>query len=113
MTFRKALRSGVAAACIASVAAPAGIAAPAAEAVAKRSGLDARVATAKDFSPAEISGGKVVAKRAGQTIVLTLAGDPDVAPRRTSPHRWISSVGKKKRAGGLQVELTLSAGAEA
>src|SRR5215218_8575355 len=102
MTFREALRSGVAAACIASAAAPAGIAAPAAEAVAKRGGgLDVRVATATDFSRIEISGGKVTARREGRTVILTLAGDPDVAHLHTSPPKWIKSVDKTKSAGSV------------
>ena len=113
MTFREALRSGVAAACIASVAAPAGIAAPAAQAAAKRGGLDVRVATAKDFSRIEISGGKVTARRDGRTIVLILPGDPDVAQLHTSPPKWIKSVEKKKTAGTVQLVLTLADDAEA
>src|SRR4051812_48694210 len=119
MSLKRVLRSGVAAACIASVAAPAGIAAPAAQAAARpssekgRGGLDVRVATAEDFSRIEISGGKVAARREGQTVVLTLAGDPDVARLHTSPPKWIKSVDKTKTAGGVKLVLTLADNAEA
>ena len=119
MSLKRVLRSGVAAACIASVAAPAGIAAPAARAAAHpssqkgRGGLDVRVATAADFSRIEISGGKVAARREGQTVVLTLAGDPDVARLHTSPPKWIKSVDKTKTAGGVTLVLTLADDAEA
>jgi len=112
MTFRKALRSGVAAACIASVAAPAGIAAPAVQAVAKRGGPDVRVATTESFSRIEISG-RVTARREGQTVVLAMSGDPDVARLLTSPPKWIKSAQRKRTGGGVQVVLTLADGADA
>ena len=113
MSLKRVLRSGVAAACIASVAAPAGIAAPAAHAAAKRGGLDVRVATAKDFSRIEISGGKVTARRDCQTVVRMLPGDPDVARLHTSPPKWIKSVDKTKSAAGVKLVLTLADDAEA
>jgi len=112
MNLRKALRSGVAAACIASVAAPAGIAAPAVQAVAKRGGPDVRVATTETFSRIEI-GGRVTARREGQTVVLALSGDPDVARLLTSPPKWIKSAARKRTGGGVQVVLTLADDADA
>jgi len=112
MNLRKALRSGVAAACIASVAAPAGIAAPAVQAVAKRGGPDVRVATTETFSRIEI-GGRVTARREGQTVVLALSGDPDVARLLTSPPKWIKSAARKRTGSGVQVVLTLADDADA
>ncbi len=108
MGLKRVLRSGVAAACIASVAAPAGIAAPAAQAIAKRGGVNVRVAQAATFSRIEIRGGRSVARRDGQTIVLTLPGDPDVARLHTSPPKWIKAVDKRRTATGLELVLTLA-----
>lgn len=115
MTLRGALRSGVAAACIVSVAAPAGIAAPAVKAVATRGGLDVRVASAETFSRIEVFGGRVDARREGQTVVLAFAkgADPDVSRLRTAPPRWIKSAEKRLSGGRLELILTLADDAEA
>ena len=113
MGLKRVLRSGVAAACIASVAAPAGLAAPAAQAVAKRGGLDVRVAQAKTFSRIEIVGGRSVARREGHTIILSLPGDPDVARLHTSPPKWIKAVDKRRTVAGLELVLTLADDADA
>jgi len=118
MTFKQALRSGVAAACIASVAAPAGIAAPAVKAVSRPSsergggGPDVRVATAETFSRIEING-RVTTSRNGQTVTLAMSGDPDVARLLTSPPKWIKSAARTRTAGGVQVVLTLADNADA
>jgi tetratricopeptide (TPR) repeat protein len=115
MTLKRALRSGVAAACIVAVAAPASIAAPAAEAVSKRGGLDVRVATAETFSRIEASGGRITAKRDGQTVVLTYDrdGDPDIAHLRAQPPKWIKAAEKRHAGGRLQLVLTLADDADA
>jgi tetratricopeptide (TPR) repeat protein len=115
MTLRGALRSGVAAACIASAVAPAGIAAPAVKAVASRGGLDVRVASAATFSRVEISGGKVEMRREGQSVVVAFAkgADPDVARLRTSPPKWVRSVEKRTVGGRLELVLNLAENAEA
>ncbi|WP_293904166.1 tetratricopeptide repeat protein [Phenylobacterium sp.] len=119
MSLRSALRSGVAAACIVSVAAPASLAAPAARAVAhpssqkERGGLEVRVATTESFSRIEVRGGKASARREGQTVVLTIAGDPDVAQLHTSPPKWIKAVDKRRVGGQLQLVLTLADESEA
>jgi tetratricopeptide (TPR) repeat protein len=119
MDFKRALRSGVAAACIVSVAAPASLAAPAVQAVAHpssqkgRGGLDVHVATTETFSRIEITGGKASAKREGQTVILTLAGDPDVARLHTSPPKWVKSVEKRRVGAQLQLVLTLADNADA
>lgn len=116
MGLKGALRSGVAAACIASVAAPAGIAAPAAKAAApvseRGAGPVVRVATAATFSRIEIAG-RVQASRQGQTVTLNLSGDPDVARLLTSPPKWIKSASRARRAGGVQLVLTLADDADA
>ncbi|WP_293476210.1 endoglucanase [Phenylobacterium sp.] len=113
MSLKKALRSGVAAACIASVAAPAGIAAPAARAVAHPSsegggsGADVRVATTATFSRIEIKG-RVATRRDGQNLILTLAGNPDVARLLTSPPRWIKQATRKRTGAGIELTITLA-----
>jgi tetratricopeptide (TPR) repeat protein len=114
MTLKKALRSGVAAACIASVAAPASIAAPAAEAVAKRGGLDVRVAQSATFSRVEVPG-RAVARRDGQVVTLTFGrdGDPDISRLRTAPPKWIKAAEKRHAGGRLQLVLTLADDADA
>jgi tetratricopeptide (TPR) repeat protein len=118
MSLKRALRTGVAAACIASVAAPAGIAAPAVKAVARpssekaRGGPDVRVATTETFSRIEISG-RVGASRQGQVLTLSMPGDPDVARLITSPPKWVKSAERKRTSGGVQVLLTLADNADA
>lgn len=115
MSFRRALRSGVAAACIVSVAVPASVAAPAAKAVAQRDGLEVRVATTETFSRVEIRGGRATVKQAGQTVTLTFDrdGDPDIARLRTSPPKWFKGAEKRRVGGRLQLVLTLTDEAEA
>jgi hypothetical protein len=56
MTLKQALRSGVAAVCIASLAAPAGVQAQAQAPQVRRAGPDVRVASAATFSRVEIAG---------------------------------------------------------
>jgi len=113
MALKKVLRSGVAAACIASVVAPAGIAAPAVKAVAQRGGVDVRVATAETFSRIEVSG-RGGLRREGRTVVLTGAaeGDADIARLLTSPPKWIKSAVKLPVAGRPQIVITLADDAE-
>ncbi len=111
MQLRQALRSSVAAICIAAVVAPAG-AGPSARPV----GLDVRFAQAKTFSRIEVRGGAGAAvKRAGQTITLTFAAnsDPDIAQLRASPPRWFKGAEKRHVGGHLQLVLTLAEDAEA
>src|SRR5689334_22209854 len=110
MTLKGVLRSGVAAACIVSIAAPASIAAPVAKAVATRGGLDVRVASAETFSRIEITGGRASAKRDGQTVTFTFArdADPDIARLRTAPPKWIKTAEKRHVGGRLQLVVTLA-----
>jgi tetratricopeptide (TPR) repeat protein len=111
MSLRRALRSGVAAVCIAGVAAPAGAAAPGAgEKFAPHGPLDVRVAQAAEFSRVEFhwaGGARAVSRRNGQKLILTFSrdGDPDIARLRTSPPKWL--VGAEKRHVGGKLELTL------
>jgi tetratricopeptide (TPR) repeat protein len=114
MTFRRALRSGVAAACIVSVAAPASLAAPVAQAVANSGGLDVRVATAKTFSRVEIRGARPTVRQDGQTVTLSFSrdADPDIARLRTSPPKWFKGAEKRHVGGRLQLVLTLDENAE-
>ncbi len=115
MGLRKVLRSGVAAACIAGVAAPASIAAPAAKAVVQRGGPQVRVATTETFSRVEVRGAKTASRQVGQTITLSFDrdGDPDIARLRTSPPKWFKSAEKRRVGGRLQLILTLADNAEA
>jgi tetratricopeptide (TPR) repeat protein len=100
----------VAAACIASVAAPAGIAAPAAaQAVASRGGPDVRVATTEKFSRIEVRG-RVEARREGQTVVLAFApgANPNVARLLTSPPPRVTSAVRRNAGARPEVVLQLA-----
>ena len=114
MTLKKALRSGVAAACILGVAAPTSLAAPAVQAAVKRGGPEVRVATTESFSRVEIRGGAVAVRRDGQTVTLIFAGDrdPDIARLRTSPPKWFKAAEKRRTGGRLQLILTLADNAD-
>ena len=72
-----------------------------------------RVAQAATFSRIEIVGGRSVARRDGQKVILSLPGDPDVARLHISPPRWIKAVDKTRTRNGLQLVLTLDENAEA
>jgi tetratricopeptide (TPR) repeat protein len=115
MNLRRALRSGVAAACIAGVAAPVGYAAPA---VSSRSALEVRVAQARDFSRLEFhwtGGARVTERRDGQTLTLRFSRDaePDIALIRATPPRWLKAIETRHVGGALEVVLTLAEGADA
>jgi len=114
MALKKVLRSGVAAACIASVAAPAGIAAPAVKAAAQRGGVDVRVATTETFSRIEVGKGGAL-RREGSTVVLTVErdDDPDIGRLLTSPPRWVKSAVRLPVAGKPQIVITLAENADA
>ena len=113
MTLRKVLRSGVAAACIASVAAPSLAAPAAAKAAASRGAVDVRVATAETFSRVEVTGSGSL-RRDGRSVILTVPadGDPDVARLLTSPPKWIKSAVKLPVKNKLQVVINLADDAE-
>ncbi|MGA0607445.1 endoglucanase [Phenylobacterium sp. VNQ135] len=117
MSLRQALRSGVAAACIASVAAPASAVAPAVDALAKGP-LDVRVAQAETFSRIEFhwkGQAAVSSARDGQQLTLTFSrdADPDISRLRTSPPRWVKTAEKRHAGGKLQLVITLADDADA
>jgi tetratricopeptide (TPR) repeat protein len=114
MALKRILRSGVAAACIASVAAPAGVAAPAVKAAPQRGGTDVRVATAESFSRIEVGRGGAL-RREGQTVVLTVErdGDDDIGRLLTSPPKWVKSAVRLPVAGKPQIVITLDENADA
>jgi tetratricopeptide (TPR) repeat protein len=115
MRLRQVLRTGVAAACIASVAAPAGIAAQPAQSQVRREGIEVRVASTATFSRVEVRGGRATGRQDGQTIILTLDrdGDPDISRLRTAPPKWFKTAEKRRVNGRLQLILTLADDAEA
>jgi tetratricopeptide (TPR) repeat protein len=117
MGLRAHLRSGVAAVCIAGVAAPAGwtSAAPARPAPA---GLSVRVAENKDFSRVEFrwtGGAHYVARRDGQTVVLKFSryAQPDMTRLRVDPPKWLKTASDRNVGGALELTLTLADGADA
>jgi|KBSSwiStaDraftv2_1062776.scaffolds.fasta_scaffold05468_7 tetratricopeptide (TPR) repeat protein len=115
MGLKRALRSSVAAICIAAVAAPAGLAAPAAK-VASAPGLEVRVARAKTFSRVEFRGGgrPTIAREHGAVVLTFGRGlDPDLARLRTSPPPWIKAAEARSAGGRLQIVLTLTDDADA
>jgi len=112
MSLRQALRSGVAAVCIAGLATPAGYATPALAA----GSLDVRVAQAETFSRVEFRGsGQPKAVREGQTLTLRFGrdADPDIGRLRNTPPRWIKTAEKRHVGGRLELILTLADDADA
>ena len=115
MTLRQALRSGVAAVCIAGLVAPAGLAQP----PAGDGPLDVHVAQADGFSRIEFhwsgKGGQAQSRREGQVITFRFGrdADPDIARLRTAPPRWIKTADKRHVAGRLEIAVTLADDADA
>jgi tetratricopeptide (TPR) repeat protein len=118
VSLRQALRSSVAAVCIAGLAAPAGAVGPPAAPTA-RGPLDVHVAQAETFSRVEFhwkgKGGQAQATRAGQTLTFRFGrdADPDIARLRTAPPRWIKTAEKRHVDGRLELVLTLADDADA
>ncbi|HYE47434.1 MAG TPA: endoglucanase [Caulobacter sp.] len=115
MSLRRALRSGVAAACIAGVAVPTGYAVPA---VAARPALEVRLAQAEDFTRLEFhwaGGARVTSRREGQVLVLRFSRDakPDIALIRAAPPRWLKAAEARRVGGALEIVLTLAEDADA
>jgi tetratricopeptide (TPR) repeat protein len=117
MRLRQALRSGVAAVCIAGLAAPSGLAKP--PAAPSREPLEVRVAQAEGFSRLEFhwSGraGAMETRREGQTLVLRFGrdADPDISRLRSDPPRWIKTAEKRHVRGRLEIAVTLADDADA
>lgn len=115
MTLRALLRSGVAAACIASVAVPSALPTVA---FAARPPLEVRTAQSKDFTRIEFhwaGGAKVSTRRNGQTLTLRFSRDarPDISTLRVLPPRWLKGADARHTAGGLEIDLLLDEGADA
>lgn len=115
MSLRTLLRSGVAAACIVGVAAPAVL--PTA-AVAARPPLEVRTAQARDLTKIEFhwaGGAKVSTRRDGQTLTLRFSRDarPDLSTLRILPPKWLKGAEARHTASGLEIDLLLADDAEA
>ncbi len=114
-SLRAILRSGVAAACIVSVAAPASLPTLA---YAAASPLEVRTAQAKDFTRIEFrwaGGARVSQRRDGQTLTLRFSRDarPDLSTLRIMPPRWLKGAQSRSTPGGLEIDLLLADDAEA
>lgn len=106
MRLRRALRSGVAAICIACIGAPAGLAAPSAGTI------QVGVAQARDFSRIELrssGGAKAQIRRDGQQVILAFPrdADPDIARLRVDPPEGVKSAEARRAGSKLEVVLTL------
>jgi tetratricopeptide (TPR) repeat protein len=116
--LKRNLKSGVAAICIASVAAPAGFAETTAMApVASGGPLSVRVAESADFARVEFRfpGAKVTSRRDGQKLILHFSryAKPDMARLRVDPPHWLKTAEEAQTGGGLELTLTLADGADA
>ncbi|MDR3512935.1 MAG: tetratricopeptide repeat protein [Caulobacteraceae bacterium] len=118
MRLSASLRAGVAAICIAAVAAPAGFAEtpPAAQRL-PGSALSVSVAQSNDFSRIEFrfaGGARMTSRRKGQTLVLRFNryARPDMTRLRVDPPRWLKTASERD-AGGLEIVLTLADDADA
>ena len=113
--LRAILRSGVAAACIVSVAAPATLPTLA---FAAASPLEVRTAQAKTFTRIEFrwaGGARVSQRRDGQTLTLRFSRDakPDLSTLRIMPPRWLKGAEARRAGGALEIDLLLADDAEA
>jgi tetratricopeptide (TPR) repeat protein len=120
MNLRQALRSGVAAVCIAGLVAPAGLASPKPAADPAAAGpLDVHVAQAETFSRVEFhwrgAGGQAQSQRDGQTLTFRFGrdADPDISRLRLAPPKWIKTAEKRHVGGRLELALTLTDDADA
>ena len=114
-SLRAILRSGVAAACIVSVAAPATLPTLA---YAAASPLEVRTAQAKDFTRIEFrwaGGARVSQRREGQTLTLRFSRNakPDLSTLRIMPPKWLKGAQSRSTPGGLEIDLLLADDAEA
>jgi tetratricopeptide (TPR) repeat protein len=112
------IRSGVAALCIASLAAPAGFAEGRAPAPSAAGPLAVSVAQSADFSRIEFrwSGGAAfTSRRDGRSLILQFSryATPDMSRLRVDPPRWLKTAEDHKAGGRLEIALTLADGADA
>ena len=115
MSLRTLLRSGVAAACIVGVAAPAVMPTVA---YAARPPLEVRTAQARDLTKIEFhwaGGAKVSTRRNGQTLTLHFSRDarPDISTLRILPPKWLKGAEQRHTPSGLEIDLLLADDAEA
>ncbi len=115
MSLRTLLRSGVAAACIVGVAAPAVVPTVA---LAARPLLEVRTAQAAHLSKIEFQwagGATVSTRRAGQTLTLHFSRDasPDLSTLRIFPPKWLKGAEQRHTPSGLEIDLLLTDDAEA
>ncbi len=107
------LRAGLAAVCIAALAAPAGLAeTPPADQRLPGSALSVSVAEARDFSRIEFrfsGGARMTSRRNGQTLVLRFNryAKPDMTRLEVDPPRWLKGA-SERNAGGLEITLNLA-----
>jgi len=118
VNLKRNLKSGVAAICIASVAAPAGFAETVALApIAGGGPLSVRVAESADFSRVEFRfpGAKITSRRDGQKLILHFSrfAKPDMSRLRVDPPHWLKTADAAQANGGLELTLTLADGADA
>ncbi|WP_374575749.1 endoglucanase [Phenylobacterium sp.] len=111
MNLSRALRSGVAAICIACVAAPAGLAAPAGT-------IQVSVADSKDFTRIELKssgGAKAAIRREGHDVILAFPrdADPDITRLKVDPPDGVKAVTARRAGSKLEVVLTLADDADA
>ena len=114
----RALRAGVAAACILSVAAPPSLAQVGGQMASTRGPLDVRLGQAAEFTRVEFrwtGGASHVARRDGQTLTLSFNRDarPDLTLLRVVPPKWLKAAEARHAGGRLQVVLTLPEGGDA
>jgi len=116
--LKRNLKSGVAAICIASVAAPAGFAETTALApIAAGGPLSVRVAQSADFSRIEFRfpGARITSRRDGQKLIVHFSryAKPDMTRLRVDPPHWLKTTEEAQTGGGLDLTLTLADGADA
>ncbi|MDB5457144.1 MAG: endoglucanase [Caulobacter sp.] len=119
MNLRALLRSGVAAICIAAVAAPPSLAAraPAHKAAPAGAQLAIKVGEAPDFTRVEFHWTRAAAmtvRRDGQVVTLAFSREarPDLSDLRITPPRWVKAAEARHGRGGLEVVITLADDAE-
>jgi tetratricopeptide (TPR) repeat protein len=118
MGLRAALRSGVAALCIAALVAPAGLAETPAPARWGSGSLSINVAQAKDLSRVEFrwaGGAGFTSRRDGRTLTLQFNryAKPDMTRLRVDPPRWLKAAEDRQVGNALQIILTLTPDADA
>jgi tetratricopeptide (TPR) repeat protein len=118
MDLKAHLRSGIAAICIATMAAPTGFAETSAVVRPGAGPLAISVAQSKDFSRIEFrwaGGARITTRRDGQKLTVRFSryARPDMSRLRIDPPRWLKTAQDSQSGGGLQLVLTLADDADA